>query len=285
MIFRSVFFGGFMKKILTLMVFICLGSEIFAQDGFLGLSLGFQYGTAQVFDNGETLRKITEPGAIFTLRMLTGPIGFFGRIGLLFPSSVTEGDLTLTYSSYDYILFINGAFGASFDIPLNDRFAFIIDTGMSINDLTYGGSYRDIIDATWKVKIENMGQPIYFSGGQRIENVKMKETYNDIALGIIGNVAMRFNFTRNAYLELGAAASFDFLRLRTYKFAADFRHLNDLERETIVANIPGVKTEEKEISPGNFHVLATELVLESDSRFNAFKQFTFMPSICIGWRF
>ncbi|MCL1814268.1 MAG: hypothetical protein FWG27_00380 [Treponema sp.] len=274
-----------MKKILTLMVFICLGSEIFAQDGFLGLSLGFQYGTAQVFDNGETLRKITEPGAIFTLRMLTGPIGFFGRIGLLFPSSVTEGDLTLTYSSYDYILFINGAFGASFDIPLNDRFAFIIDTGMSINDLTYGGSYRDIIDATWKVKIENMGQPIYFSGGQRIENVKMKETYNDIALGIIGNVAMRFNFTRNAYLELGAAASFDFLRLRTYKFAADFRHLNDLERETIVANIPGVKTEEKEISPGNFHVLATELVLESDSRFNAFKQFTFMPSICIGWRF
>ena len=258
-----------MKKILVLLVFLCLGSILFAQaGGGIDIGIGFQYGLARVFDDGVTLREINEPGLLGTFRMMSGPIGLFGRVGLLFPSKVTEGELTLTYSEYDYILFANAGLGASFKAPLSDRFAFVFDLGLSINDLFYGGSFTDTIDASWKIKIENLGTS--YSGGGRYENVRMKDKYNDWAFGVLGNAAMRFKFTNMVSLELGAAASFDFLRYRSYKFIADF------SSATIHGNHPNT------VFPSDKYDSATdELTLESNGKFSIFKQFTFIPSISV----
>jgi len=262
-----------MKKFLMLMVFICAGSWVFAQT--LDASLGFQYGTARVVDDGVTVRKITEPGAVITVRMVPSEIGFFGRFGMLFPSKVTEGGATLTYDNYSHILFINGALGASFKVPITNQFSFFFDTGLSINDLLYGGSYKETIDASWKIKLENLGTTL--SGGGVYRNVDMKESYNDFGIGIMGNAAMRFNFTQRVYLELGLAASFDFWRLRSYEFAADFTKLSDAERKSAADNVAGVEKDDQ----GR----ATKLVLKSSSKSNFFKQWTFIPSLSVGMSF
>jgi hypothetical protein len=257
-----------MKKILVLALFIGLGGLAFAQAG-ADLGVGFQYGTARISDKGELRRKITEPGILLSGHLAPGAIGFFARFGALFPSSVTEGGLTLDYDSYDYILFFNAAFGPSFNVSLGSRFALILDVGLSINDLFYGGSYKENINAAWSVKIENLGA--YYSGGHNFTNVPMTETYNDIGVGLLGNLAMRFFFTQTVFLELGAAASFDFLRFKSYKFTAD---LSD-HSSYIAGSFPADK-----LDPNN----PNKLLLESNSDFSVFKQFTFIPSISVGFR-
>jgi len=266
-----------MKKILVLALFICLGSQIFAQDdSTMGISLGFQYGTAQVFDGG-VVRRISEPGVLVTFRLLPGSVGFFGRLGVLFPSKVTEGSLTLDYGQYDYIVFINAALGASFKVPMNDKFMFIVDAGLSINDLLYGGSFRDNIYASWSVFIQQLGA--YYKGGHDFINVKMNHRYNDFAFGILGNVAARYNFNRNFYVELGLAASFDFLRYRSYKFTAEFE--KDADKTAAVTVFPADKLEFNKDDPTK----ADRLILESTGKFNVFKQFTFIPSLSVGFSF
>jgi hypothetical protein len=256
-----------MRKIFVLVLFIGFGGFLSAQ---ISAGLGFQYGTARVFDKGHTLREITEPGVLLTVRLMPATVGAFGRIGMLFPSEVIEGDLTFSYSQYDYILFFNGALGASFQVPLSSRFSFIFDAGLSINDLFYGGSYTETIDTRWTIKLENIGQT--YTGGRVFNNVKMRETYNDINFGLLGNAAIRFHFTQAVFLELGAAGSFDFLRLRTYKFAADF--------SSVKATYPDWADDFP-----NGKVEGDKLVLDSDSKFSVFKQFTFIPSISIGMSF
>ncbi|MDR2072250.1 MAG: hypothetical protein LBP60_02305 [Spirochaetaceae bacterium] len=263
-----------MRKSLVFALFMGLGSFLFGQTGGgLSLGLGFQYGTARVFDKGDTLREIVEPGLLVNLRFIPGSLGFFARLGVLFPSDVTEGDLNLSHDEYDYILFLNGALGPAFSVPLNDRFIFIFDLGLSINDLLYGGSYTSDIDATWEIKFNNMGQTYIQKGGRVFNNVKMKEVYNDMAFGLMGNAALRFKFTRNVYIELGVAASFDFLRLRIYKFAADFTG----QPSDWADDFPNGKLD----NPAD----PRELILESDSKFGVFKQFTFIPSISVGFSF
>jgi hypothetical protein len=270
-----------MKKTLFLVSLICFGSVIFAQTG-MDLSLGFQYGTARVFDKGETLREITEPGILLTFRGVPAAMGFFARIGLLFPSSVTEGSLSLTYSNYDYLLFLNGALGAAFKIPIEEQFSFFIDAGFSINNLFYGGSFKDTINASWTVKLENLGTS--YSGGHIYENIKMTESYNDVSFGIMGNAAIRINFSRSVFLELGAAASFDFLRIRSYKFYADFTSGPQHWQDWALSDFPHdqLKIDEEGSPPKK---KAKELILESDSSSSIFKQFTFIPSISIGFCF
>ncbi|MDR2313592.1 MAG: hypothetical protein LBE02_03580 [Spirochaetaceae bacterium] len=258
------------RKSLFLALFIGLGSFLFGQTGSgLSLGLGFQYGTARIFDKGDTLREISEPGLLVNFRFIPGSLGLFARLGMLFPSQVTEGGLELSHDEYDYILFLNGAAGPAFSVSLNDRFSFIFDLGLSINDLLYGGSYKSDIDTTWKIKFSNMGQTYIQKGGRVFTDVKMKEIYNDIAFGLMGNAAVRFNFTRNVYMELGVAASFDFLRLRSYKFAADFSG----QGADWADDFPNGKVEDD------------ELILESDSNIGVFKQFTVIPSISVGFSF
>jgi hypothetical protein len=257
-----------MKKIFVMVLLLGAGGMLFAQMG-LGLGLGFQYGMARVSDNGETLRKIVEPGVLLTVRFVPNTIGAFGRIGLLFPSKVDEGDLSLTYSQFRYILFINGALGVSFKVPLNDRFSFIFDAGASINDLLYGGSYTEDIDGSWEIKLDNIGQT--YKGGHVFKDVKMSEVYNDVAIGLLGNAALRFNFTRSIYMELGAAASFDFLRFKSYKFSAD---LSDDWAEAV-----------KTFPADKLDASSKKLILENDMDFSVFKQFTIIPSISIGFTF
>jgi len=264
-----------MKKILILALFICLGSHIFAQE----LSLGFQYGTARVFDEGQTVRRITEPGLLLTFRLLPESVGFFGRIGLLFPSRVSEGPLTLSYDQYNYIVFLNAALGASFKVPMNDQFMFIIDAGMSINNLFYGGSFRDTIDASWSIFVQQLGTTI--SGGHTFNNIKMSHRYNDYAFGILANVAARYNFNRNFYMELGLAASFDFLRYRSYKFTAEFE--KDADKYAAASTFPADKLEG--LTGTGSSAKADRLVLESSGYFNVFKQFTFIPSLSVGYSF
>jgi len=265
-----------MKKIIVLLIFICLGGGLFAQMG-IDLGLGFEYGTARVIDDGTTVRKLTEPGAVITFRFVPNTVGFFGRLGLLFPSKVTEGGVTLTYSKYDYILFVNSGLGASFKVPINDRFVFFVDAGMSINDLFYGSSFKDTIDASWKIKIENLGTT--YSGGHIFKNVDMKEKYNDWAFGLLGNVAMRFRFTSNLSLELGLAASFDFVRYRSYRFVADFTNatMDNTGTHPTTADLQGSFPADK--------INGTELHLESNGKFSIFKQFTFIPSLSILYSF
>ena len=265
-----------MKKFVFLIIFLCLGSLLFAQYGSgVDLGIGFQYGLARVFDDGITLREIKEPGILGTVRMMPGPIGFFGRIGLLFPSSVTEGGLTLTYSEYNYILLANAGFGASFNTPIGDRFVFIVDAGISINNLFYGGSFTDTVDASWRIKIENLGQT--YTGGRVFRNVQMKDRYNDWAFGVLGNAAIRFRFTDMVSLELGTAASFDFLRYRSYRFIADFRYAT-------VNGLPATEADVRGTFPGD-RVDGMEVTLESQGYLNVFKQFTFIPSISVVFSF
>jgi hypothetical protein len=259
-----------MKKFLAAALFLCWGGLLFGQ---ISLGLGFQYGTARVFDQGETLREMNEPGVLLSFRFVPAQVGLFARLGILFPSRISEGGVTLSYSDYDYILFLNGGLGPSFTVPINDRFSFIFDAGISINDLLYGGSYKSDIDATWEIKFSNMGQTYIQTGGQVFKDVKMKETHNDVSFGLLGNAAMRFKFTQNIYMELGVAASFDFLRLRTYKFSADFRNQDpDWHKD-----FPNGKLDD----PAN----PKELILETDSKFSVFKQFTFIPSLSVGFSF
>jgi hypothetical protein len=256
-----------MKKILVLAVFIGLGGLLFGQAG-LDFGLGFQYGTARIFDKGETRRELTEPGALLSVHFSTGTIGAFGRFGALFPSSVTEGGLTLDYGSYDYIIFFHGAIGLSYNLAPNDRFAFVIDVGMSIDDLYYGRSYTETIGISWSIEIENMGYSN--TGGAVIPDVKMNETYSDLNFGILGNVAMRFFFTENVFIELGAAATFDFLRFRSFSFTANVGDTN------VDNYFPNAKTDPDD--PGT-------IVLEGNGRFSVFKQIAFIPSISVGFRF
>ena len=267
-----------MKKLLLVMVFIGCGGLIFAQNS-IDLSLGFQYGTAGVYDQGETLRKINEPGVLFTLRIVPQTIGFFGHIGLLFPSKVTEGDTTLSYNEYNYILFLNSALGVGFKVPINERLAFHLDTGLSINDLLYGGSFTDTIDASWTIKLENLGTT--YSGGHVYKNIKMKESYNDVAFGILANAALRFSFTPKFFFVVGTAASFDFLRYRSYEFYADFTSGDSNWQDWALSDFPHDKLtiKNKGDTPNE---KATKLTLNSNGQFNVFKQFTFIPSISIG---
>jgi len=220
---------------------------------------------ARIFDKDVTLREIKEPGLLLNAHILTGTIGFFARFGALFPSSVSEGSLTLAYPQYDYILFINAAAGPSFNLPLGDRFAFILDVGLSFNDLFYGGSYTANINSSWSVKIENLGS---YYGGVALPNVPMTESYNDIGIGILGNLAIRFFFTQDVFLELGAAASFDVLRFKSYKFTAKVGSAN-------TGFFPSAM-----IDPND----ADKIILEELIKFSVFKQFTFIPSILVGFR-
>ena len=271
-----------MKKIIPLAFFICTVSLIHAQNS-PGVGIGFQYGTARVFDNGETLRKITEPGIRLSIRSVPAVVGIFGHIGLLFPFKVTEGDVTLSYGDYKYIFFLNSAMGASFKIPINDRFSFFIDAGISINDLLYGGSFKDTIDASWTIKLENLGTT--YKGGYKFENIKMKERYNDVSFGIAGNAAMRINFSTKVFFEIVSTVSLDFLRLRKYKFSADFTsgpYGSNWEKEALNV-FPRDKL--KIVDENTVNERATELILESDCRLTVFKQFTFIPGVCVGFSF
>lgn len=263
-----------MKKIIAISMFVFLGSLAFAQMG-LEASLGFQYGLAKITDNAETLREVKEPGVLATFRWAPQNIGIFGRLGLLFPSQVAEGDLTLNYSQFKYILFFNGGVGAAVKVPLNERFTVLFDAGVSINDLLYGGSYRETIDARWEAKLENIGTT--YSGGREFEDVNMKEVYNDIGVGLLGNLGMRFNFTQSVYLELGVAATFDFLRFKSYKFVADFSSLRLSDGDWAEAKkvFPDARVDDD----------AKQIIFEKDMDFSVFKQFTFIPSISVGYSF
>ena len=257
------------KRIPLLLVLFSLCVFLFSQN-LLDLGIGYQYGMANVFDSGETLRKIKEPGVVATLRILPENVGIYGRIGLLFPSKVTEGSLTLTYNDYNYILFLNGGVGFSVNVPLGRHFSLFFDIGISINDLLYGGSYTDTIDATWNIKLHNLGTTI--KGGYKFENVKMKESYNDVSFGILGNPALRFKYGKSLYMELGAAVSFDFLRTKSYKFSAD---LSRYSYHDIKNAFPAGKLDDPDEPK--------ELILEKNSQFSVFKQFTFIPSISLGF--
>jgi hypothetical protein len=256
--------------LLVLIIGICLCQGLFGQRG-RDLSLGFQYGTARVNNNGKTIREINEPGVLVNFHMMPGTVGFFGRLGLLFPSQVSEGKLTLSYDQYDYILFLNSGLGASVGTKLNNEFSLIIDLGLSINNLFYGGSYTESIDTSWEYKLENIGKT--YSGGYHFTNVKMSESYNDMGIGLLGNAALRFNFTRNAFLELGLAASFDFMRFKSFEFAASFRPGKDWEEAK--ANFTDNIVDEKN----------RKVVFEEKSKFSIFKQYTFIPSLNVGFRF
>ena len=269
-----------MKKILALIFVISLGSQVFAQNMGIDLSLGFQYGTVRVTDGGTTQRKINEPGVLLTFRFVPDTIGLFVRAGLLFPPQILEGDQTLNYSKLNYMLFFNGGAGASFKVPINDRFSFIGDVGMSINDLFYGGTYRETIDAKWEAELVHIG--VTYGGGHVFENVKMSERYNDWAIGLLANLAMRFNFTQRVYMELGAAVSFDFLRFQSYKFTANFR-------ECIVGGSAISEAQwayAKDIFPhARVDESAKEVIFEKTMDFSIFKQLTFIPSLSVGFSF
>jgi hypothetical protein len=200
--------------------------------------------------------------------MTPGPIGFFGRFGMLFPSQVTEGKLTLSYAQYDYILFFNAGGGVSAGTRLNNMFSLIFDVGLSINNLFYGGSYTENIDSRWEIKLENIGKT--YTGGNNFKDVKMSESYNDMGIGLLGNAALRFNFTRNVFLELGIAASFDFMRFRSFEFSAQFKE-NDWGQAK--ENFPDAKVDNKN----------RKVIFEENSKFSIFKQFTFIPSLSIGF--
>ncbi|MDR2551660.1 MAG: hypothetical protein LBD31_00620 [Treponema sp.] len=264
-----------MKKNIALAVFLLgLGGLVFGQAG-ISLGLGFQYGRAWVTGRNQVVRDITEPGVLFTLRFVPQSLGGFARVGLLFPSEVTEGDLTLNYDEYDYIMFINGGLGLSFQTALGSRFSFILDAGLGINDLLHGGSFKDTIDGTWKVKLENLGTE--YSGGHKYENIEMDEVYNDLSLGLLGNAAVRFYFTQNVFMELGVAASFDFLRFKFYRFSADLKSGDANWPANAKDTFPADKLDD----PDN----PTKVILESDKKFTVFQQFTLIPSITVGFRF
>ena len=270
-----------MKKVLILVLLISMGGLVFAQDTTIDIGIGFQYGLAKVFEDGKTVRDIMNPGVLATFRFNPGSIGGFGRIGLLFPSKVKEGEVTIAYPDYDYILFVNGALGVTFKQPIGDKLGFIIDAGISINDLTYSGSFKDNIDASWSVKIENLGTT--YSGGHKFTNVTMKESNNDFAIGLIINPALRFSFNRNVSMEFGAAISYDFLRYRSYKFYADFRHAGldgdagpsaDSMKSAVAATFPADKVTGDQ-----------EITLETDGKWSIVQQFTIIPSISVIFSF
>ena len=216
---------------------------------------------------------------MFTLRTNNTGIGYFSRVGLLFPPSVTEGSLTLDYSNYNFILFYNIGFGASFTVPFDKIFSLIADLGLSINDLNYGGSYRDTIDATWQGKFETMDTVYYQWKGHVYENIKIKERYNDTAIGILGNVGLNMRLAPNISLQLAVAVSYDFVRIRSYRFFADFESGYYKWPEWALGDFPASHLTILEDEYGDEY--ATELILESDSKLSAFKQFTFLPSISI----
>ena len=257
---------GTMKKIAFALVFVLCVLGLSAQAG-IELGLGFQYGTARIFDK-TIIREITEPGIVAGARFNLGPIGLFARAGALFPSRVSEGDLTISSSNFNYILFINGALGPSLQIPLGPV-SFALDLGLSINDLVYGGSHRENIDTRWVVKLEHLGTS--YQGGREYRNIKMSESYGDIGIGLFGNAAFRFHFSKTIFMELAAAASFDFIRIRSYSFSADFS--NTSYAGSWSSDFPEGKVE------------GDKLVLEKDSELSIFKQFIFIPSISVGFRF
>jgi hypothetical protein len=259
---------------------IGFGGLLFAQ-GTMDLALGFQYGTARVVDNGKTVREITEPGILLTFRWIPENMGAFGRLGFLIPSEIKQGDLIISSDKYDYILFMNLGGGFSYAMPITDKLSFLMDVGLSINDLMYGGSYKDNIDARWEIKIEQLGQTL--SGGNKFTNVDMKESYNDMAMGIMINPAMRFRFSPHFFMELGVAASFDLFRFRSYEFKANFDHceINDIGWAPSETN----RAKVRETFPKGKLNDNDELILDSDEKFTVFKQFTFIPSLSFGFSF
>ena len=276
-----------MKKIIFVLMFICLGISLFGQESFMDLGIGFQYGFANVREDGVSTREIKEPGILFTLRSRGTGIGLFGRVGLLFPASVTEGGLTLDYSNYNFILFYNIGMGPSYTIPFDSMFSLVLDLGISINDLNYGGSYRDTIDASWQGKFESMGTVHYYWIGHEYKNIKIKERYNDVAIGILGNVGLNMRLTRNISLQLAAAVSYDFFRIRSYRFFADFLSGNFMNDSTWPYwalddfNHSNLTIQQDEYGRD----YATKLDLESNRQFDIFRQFTFLPSISVIFRF
>ena len=266
-----------MKKIIIVLIILCLGIPVFAQG--MDLGLGFQYGTASVRSGSNTVREITEPGLLITFRLVPDTIGLFARAGLLFPFSVTEGDLELRRNDFDYILFLNAALGASFRTPISSHFSFLMDVGLSINNLFYQGSVRNTtIDARWEVKISNAGGTWSQTGGNTFTNVTINDNWNDMGMGLFGNAAMRFNFSQNVFLELGAAASFDFLRFKSYRLSADFRNAR-------VNGIPGVTQSQIDQSFPGAMIEDNKVVFDKSGDFSIFTQFTFIPSLSIGFSF
>jgi len=284
-----------MKKLIILLLVLCLGVPVFAQQ--MDLGLGFQYGTARIFDSGENLREISEPGFVLTFRMVPETIGFFARAGLLFPSEVTETvwvkrvpgeveegykEFTISNKEYDYVLFLNAALGASLRAPISNQLNFLIDVGLSINNLFYNLSRGGhTIDASWQVRIEQTGQT--YKGGNDFRNVTLRDNYSDLAMGLFANPALRFNFTPNIFLELGVAASFDFLRFKSWSFEADFKNA------TIGPGGSPVQTTHLEESFPHYMVENNNnpmrVEFESTSDFSMFKQFTFIPSLSVGYSF
>ena len=262
------------------MVLFC--TLLFAQNT-ADMSIGFQYGRAKVKEDGVTIRQISEPGILFTMRMVPGSMGVFGHAGRLFPSKVTEGNVSLTYDNYNYILFLNTAFGVSFKLPLSDLVAIHIDAGMGINDIMYGGSFRDTLDASWTIKLENLGTNSTFSGGTVFENIKMRESYNDLTFGLVGNVAARFSLGPKTFLVLGTAVSYDFWRYRSYEFYADFTSGPTYWQTEALHVFPYDKLTIKD--KGKINERATKLTLSESGQGSKITQFTFMPSISIGMSF
>jgi hypothetical protein len=270
-------YDNFMKrKIFLIAALVFLGGLCFAQDTGIEFGLGFQYGWANVVGNNKTLREINEPGLLLNVRaFLMDNLGFFGRVGLLFPDRITEGAVTITNEQYNYLLFVNGGLGVSVRLPLNDRFGFTFDVGIGINDLTYGGSFKDTIDTRWSVKLENLG--VSYSGGHRYENIEMKETYNDLSFGLLLNAAFRIGFTPRVYMELGSAFGFDFLRYKMFEFSANLINPNHTNWPADAkSDFPADKLDD----PNN----PTKVILNSENKMTVFKQFTVIPCIMIGFR-
>ncbi|GMO41232.1 MAG: hypothetical protein Pg6C_02010 [Treponemataceae bacterium] len=262
------------QKIIIIVPLLFLSGLVFAQDIGLDAGLGFQYGWAWEVSNSKTLREIHEPGLLANVRVMLGDIGAFGRVGLLFPDRITEGGITISNEQYDYMLFVNGGLGIAFRVPISDRFGFVVDTGISINDVAYGGSYTDTIDARWSIKLENLGAS--YSGGHIFENIKMKETYNDVSFGLLLNTAFRINLASHVYMEIGSAFSFDFLRYKMFEFSADLKS----GASDWPANAKAVFPADKLDDPDN----PTKVILNSDNKMTVFKQFTVIPCIMIGFR-
>lgn len=269
-----------MKK-LIFVVILCavLGGAAFGQvlGGALDVSLGFQYGLVNTWNNaGGVARSLLEPGFVLGVRFNPGMVGFFGRVGLLLPMELKEGDRTLTYDQYQYILFVNGALGATFKAIDTPRIALIIDAGVSINDLVYGFATTGTIDTSWKVTVENgMGQTLNLAGGEKFDNVKMDSTWNDVGVGLLANLAFRFKFNSLVYMELGGAVSFDFLRWKTYKFSATFPSTN---LDKVKNAFPAAMVEQN----ASGTITAT---FDETNVFSMFRQFSFVPSLSVGFTF
>lgn len=276
-----------MKKNLFFLVFVFLSAAIFALDSTTDLGLGFQYGFSRIFEGEATLREITEPGPVFSFRYGGKYMGFYTRFGMLFPDSVTEGSTTLDHTDNDRIMFTGTGFGPSFKIPMGKRFALVLDLGMNINNLGNGSSFRDTLDASWTGKLAGFG--VTFSAGHIYDDIKLVESYNDFAIGVGGNAALRFRFNERVSLEIGASGSYDFWRIKTYRFSVDFTSgdyrwpywaMNDFPREKLTISTEEIGWDYWLDEP-IMREYATSMTLRSESKFSRFNHYTIMPNISI----